>query len=102
MNRLIVPGIAAGFVAALSFLPAAAIAGPAGVAMPEMQNGMVQDVGWRRDRRRARNTVVDAPTTSVRTNDRYTDVDAPFTSIRSGPRGTWIRAPFVNIWAPRD
>lgn len=46
-------------------------------------------------------TEVDAPTTSVRTDDAYTDVDAPFTSVRKSPRGTWVRAPFVNLFVPR-
>ncbi len=97
MTRFVVPGLLSAAIATA----AAAVAGPGLAPMPELENATIQDVGWR-DRRRARNTVVDAPTTSVRTNDEFTDVDAPLTSIRSGPRGTWIRAPFVNIWAPRD
>lgn len=101
MTRLIVPGLLSAAVATAALLPAAAVAGPGIAPMPELETATVQQVGWR-DRRRARQTVVDAPTTSVRTDDEYTDVDAPLTSIRSGPRGTWIRAPFVNIWAPRD
>lgn len=102
MTRLIVPGLLTAAFAAVTLAPATTTAAPGLAPLPELETAAVQQVGWR-DRRRARNgTVVDAPTTSVRTNDEYTDVDAPFTSIRKGPRGTWIRAPFVNIFAPRD
>ena len=101
MTRSILPGLLPAAIAVAALLPATAVASPGLMPFPELENATIQEVGWR-DRRRARNTVVDAPTTSVRTNDEYTDVDAPFTSVRSGPRGTWIRAPFVNIFAPRD
>jgi hypothetical protein len=98
MTRLIIAGFAAVFAAAM-FLPGPASAGPAGVTKPIAGNALVTEAGWR-DRRRT--TVVDAPTTSVRTNNANTAVDAPFTTVRKSPRGTWIRAPFVNLWVPRN
>ena len=98
MTRLIIAGFAAVLAAAM-FLPGPASAGPAGAMKPIAGNTLVTEAGGR-DRRRT--TVVDVPTTSVRTNDANTDVDAPFTSIRKSPRGTWIRAPFVNLWVPRN
>ena len=99
MTRLMISGFVAALFGAAVFMPGLASAGPAGIVKPAAEGALVKQTGWR-DRRRA--TVVDAPTTSVRTNDAYTDVDAPFTKVRKGPRGTWIRAPFVNLWVPRD
>jgi hypothetical protein len=99
MTRLIISGFVTAFFGAAMFLPVPASAGPAGIAKPEANGTLVKETGWR-DRRRT--TVVDAPTTSVRTNDANTDVDAPFTTVRKSRRGTWIRAPFVNLWVPRD
>lgn len=105
MTRLIISGFVAAFFAAAMFLPAPATAGPAGLAKPSVENTLVKEAGWRNRRWWRSNgydTDVDAPTTSVRTNDAYTDVEAPLTSVRKGPRGTWVRAPFVNLWVPRD
>lgn len=99
MSRLIVSGFVSAFAAALFFAPVTASAGPSGFAMPSADNAMVQEIGWRR---RRRTTVVDAPTTSVRTNDSSTDVRAPFTDVRSNRKGTWVRAPFVNLFVPRN
>ena len=99
MTRLIIAGFAAALAAAM-FLPGPASAGPAGTMNPVAGNALVTEAGWRNRRRNT--TVVDAPTTSVSTNDANTDVDAPFTSVRKSPRGTWIRAPFVNLWVPRN
>ena len=98
MTRLIVSGFVLAFAATAMLAPATASAGPAGITIPSAENGMVQEVGWRR---RNRQTVVDAPTTSVRTDDSSTDVEAPFTSVRTGRRGTWVRAPFVNLFVPK-
>ena len=98
MTRLIVSGFLAAFGAAAVFAPATASAQPSGLTAPSAKNGMVQEVGWRR---RKRTTVVDAPTTSVRTNDAETDVRAPFTDVRTSRRGTWVRAPFVNLFVPK-
>jgi len=105
MTRLIISGFVAAFFAAAMFLPAPASAGPAGLAKPAAETALVQEAGWRRGRWWRSNgydTDVEAPTTSVRTNDAYMDVEAPLTSVRKGPRGTWIRAPFVNLYVPRD
>jgi hypothetical protein len=105
MTRLIMSGFVAAFFAAAMFLPAPAYAGPAGLVKPSAENTLIQEAGWRRGRWWRSNgydTDVEAPTTSVRTNDAYTDVDAPFTRVRKGPGGTWVRAPFVNLWVPRD
>ena len=66
MARLIIPGFLSAFAAAAVFTPVTASAGPAGLTIPTAKNAMVQEAGWRR---RQRTTVVDAPTTSVRTND---------------------------------
>jgi hypothetical protein len=107
MTRLIISSFAA-FFAGVLFLSVPASAGPvgiAGIAMPTAGTALVQEAGWRNRRWWRSNgytTDVDAPTTSVHTNDAYTDVDAPFTTVRKGPRGTWVRAPFVNLWVPRD
>ena len=98
MARLIIPGFLSAFAAAAVFTPVTASAGPAGLTIPTAKNAMVQEAGWRR---RQRTTVVDAPTTSVRTNDARTDVDAPFTSVRTSRKGTWVRAPFVNLFVPK-
>lgn len=98
MTRLIVPGFLAAFCAAAVFAPVTAGATPSGFTPPSAKNGMVQEVGWRR---RNRTTTVDAPTTSVRTNDANTDVRAPFTDVRTSRRGTWVRAPFVNLFVPK-
>ncbi|MEM8575223.1 MAG: hypothetical protein AAGF48_11380 [Pseudomonadota bacterium] len=98
MTRLIVPGFLAAFCAAAVFAPAMSHAQPSGLTIPSAKNGLVQEVGWRR---RNRTTVVDAPTTSVRTNDAETDVRAPFTDVRTSRRGTWVRAPFVNLFVPK-
>jgi hypothetical protein len=105
MTRLIISGFVAAFFAAALFLPAPASAGPAGLTKPSAENTLVKKAGWRKRRwwrSNGHTTDVEAPTTSVHTNDAYTDVDAPFTTVRKGPRGTWIRAPFVNLWVPRD
>ncbi len=105
MTRFIVSGFVAAFFAAAMFLPAPASAGPAGITKPAAETALVEKTGWRRGRWWRSNgytTDVDAPTTSVHTNDAYTDVDAPFTTVRKTPRGTYIRAPFVNLWVPRD
>jgi len=105
MTRLIISGFVAAFFAAAMLLPVPATAGPAGLAKPSVENTLVKEAGWRNRRWWRSNgydTDVDAPTTSVRTNDAYTDVEAPLTSVRKGPRGTWVRAPFVNLWVPRD
>jgi len=105
MTRLIIFGFVAAFFAAAMFLPTPASAGTMGLTKPEAETVLVQEAGWRRGRWWRSNgydTDVEAPTTSVRTNDAYTDVEAPFTSVRKGPRGTWIRAPFVNLYVPRD
>lgn len=99
MTRLIVSGFVATFFGAAMFLPGSASAGPAGITNPAAEGALVKEAGWRNRRGR---TVVDVPTTSVRTDDANTDVDAPFTTVRKGRRGTWIRAPFVNLWVPRD
>jgi hypothetical protein len=99
MTRLIISGFVAAFFAAAMFPPEPASAGPAGITKPAAESALVKEAGWRDRRRR---TVVNAPTTSVRTDDANTDVDAPFTTVRKSPRGTWIRAPFVNLWVPRD
>jgi hypothetical protein len=99
MTRLIVSGFLTAFCAAAVFAPATAIAGPAGLTVvPSAKNAMVQEVGWRR---RNRETVVDVPTTSVRTSDAETDVRAPFTDVKTSRRGTWVRAPFVNLFVPK-
>ncbi len=98
MTRLIISGVVAAFCAVAVFAPATASAQPSGFTIPSAKNGTVQEVGWRR---RKRTTVVDAPTTSVRSNDTTTDVRAPFTDVRSSPRGTWVRAPFVNLFVPK-
>jgi hypothetical protein len=98
MTRLIVSGFLTAFCAAAVFAPATASAGPTGLTLPSAKNGMVQEVGWRR---RNRETVVDVPTTSVRTNDGSTDVRAPFTDVKTSRRGTWVRAPFVNLFVPK-
>jgi predicted aminopeptidase len=106
MTRFIVSGFVAAFFAAAMLMPAPASAGPAGVANPAEEASLVQEAGYYKKRRWWRSngydTDVDAPTTSVRTNDAYTDVDAPFTSVRKSPGGTWVRAPFVNLFVPRD
>jgi hypothetical protein len=105
MTRLIISGFVAAFFAAAFFVPAPASAGPAGLTKPTAETTLVKKTGWRKHRwwrSNGETTDVDAPTTSVHTNDAYTDVDAPFTTVRKGPRGTWIRAPFVNLWVPRD
>ena len=101
MTRLIFSGFVAAVFGAALFLPGTASAGPAGLTKPEAGNALVTEAGWR-DRRRNRTTVVDAPTTSVRTNDGGTDVRAPFTDVRTGRNGTWVRAPFVNLFVPRN
>ena len=107
MTRLIISSFAA-FFAGVLFLAVPASAGPAGPARltkPTAETTLLKRAGWRKRRWWRSNgytTDVDAPTTSVHTNDAYTDVDAPFTTVRKGPRGTWIRAPFVNLWVPRD
>jgi hypothetical protein len=98
MTRLIVSGFLTAFCAAAVFAPATASAGPAGLTLPSAKNGMVQEVGLLR---RNRETVVDVPTTSVRTNDGSTDVRAPFTDVKTSRRGTWVRAPFVNLFVPK-
>ncbi len=98
MTRLIVPGFLAAFCTAAIFAPTMASAQASGLTVPSVKNGMVQEVGWRR---RNRTTVVEAPTTSVRTNDAETDVRAPFTDVRTSRRGTWVRAPFVNLFVPK-
>jgi hypothetical protein len=100
-----ISGFIAVFFTAAMFLPAPASAGPSGLTKPTAETSLVEEAGWRRGRWWRSNgydTDVDAPTTSVRTNDAYTDVEAPLTSVRKSPRGTWIRAPFVNLWVPRD
>ena len=105
MTRLIISSFFAAFLASIMFLSAPASAGPAGITKPAAETALVQEAGWRRGRWWRSNgydTDVDAPTTSVRTNDAYTDVEAPLTSVRKSPRGTWIRAPFVNLYVPRD
>ncbi len=105
MIRLTISGFVAVFFAAALFLPAPASAGPSGLTKPTAETALVQEVAWERRRwwrSDKSTTVVDAPTTSVRTNDAYTDVDAPFTSVRKSPRGTWVRAPFVNLFVPRN
>lgn len=105
MTRLIISGFVAAFFAAAMFLSAQATAGPAGLAKPSAETTLVEEAGWRNRRWWRSNgydTEVDAPTTSVRTNDAYTDVEAPLTSVRKGPRGTWVRAPFVDLFVPRD
>ena len=96
-------------VAAAAFAAVVGISSP-GSAAPVVHlksatdTNLVQNVDyvkrrwWRSNRY---DTEVDAPTTSVRTNDAYTDVDAPLTSVRKSPRGTWVRAPFVNLFVPR-
>jgi hypothetical protein len=104
MTRLIISSFAA-FFAGVLFLAVPASAGPAGLTKPMVGTPLVQEAGWRKRRwwrSNGETTDVEAPTTSVHTNDAYTDVDAPFTTVRKGPRGTWIRAPFVNLWVPRD
>jgi hypothetical protein len=105
MTPLIISSIAALFAGVL-FLSVPASAGPAGLTNPAAEKtSLVQEAGWRRGRWWRSNgytTDVDAPTTSVHTNDAHTDVDAPFATVRKGPRGTWVRAPFVNLWVPRD
>jgi len=98
MTRLTISGVVAAAFAAALFLPATASAASLGVTKPAAADTLIQKVG---SKNRRNTTVVDAPTTSVRTNDANTDVDAPFTSVRKSPRGTWIRAPFVNLWVPR-
>lgn len=98
MTRLFISGFVAAFCAAAVFAPVGASAQPSGLTVPVAKNGMLQDVGWRR---RNRTTVVDAPTTSVRTNDAETDVRAPFTDVRTSRKGTWVRAPFVNLFVPK-
>ena len=98
MTRLIVSGVVAAFCAAAVFAPATASAQPSGFTIPSANKGTVQEVGWRR---RHRTTVVDAPTTSVRSNDTNTSVRAPFTDVRTSPRGTYVRAPFVNLFVPK-
>jgi hypothetical protein len=98
MTRLIVSGVVAAFCAAAVFAPATASAQPSEFTIPSAKNGTVQEVGWRR---RNRTTVVDAPTTSVRSNDTNTSVRAPFTDVRTSPRGTYVRAPFVNLFVPK-
>lgn len=105
MTRLTISGFVAALFAAAMFLPAPASAGPSGLTMPTAETSSVQKVGWERRRWWRSNgyeTDVDAPTTSVRTDDAYTDVDAPLTTVRKSPRGTWVRAPFVNLFVPRD
>jgi len=105
MTRLIVSGFVAAFFAAAMFLPAPASASPMGLTDYAADASLVKEAGWYRRRWWRSNgyeTDVDAPTTSVRTNDAYTDVDAPLTTVRKGPRGTWVRAPFVNLFVPRD
>jgi magnesium transporter len=98
MTRLIVSGILSAFCAAAVFAPASAGATPSGLTIPAAKDAIVHEAGWRR---RSRTTVVDAPTTSVRTNDSTTDVQAPFTDVRTSRRGTWVRAPFVNLFVPK-
>ena len=93
--------------AALLFsVPSEASAAAGTVMKPVADPALVQNVDYERKRRWWRgngyDTDVDAPTTSVRTNDANTDVDAPFTTVRKSPRGTWVRAPFVNLFVPRD
>lgn len=100
MTHLIFSVFVAAFFSAVMFPSGPASAGLVGIMRPAAEGTLVTEAGWR-DRRR-RTTTVDAPTTSVRTNDANTDVDAPFTSVRKSPRGTWIRAPFVNLWVPRN
>ncbi|MGH6735956.1 MAG: hypothetical protein ACRECX_07740 [Methyloceanibacter sp.] len=106
MTRLIVSGFVAAFFAAAMFLPLPASAGPMGLTDHTTDASLVQEAGYYKKRRWWRSngyeTDVDAPTTSVRTNDAYTDVDAPFAKVRKSPGGTWVRAPFVNLWVPRD
>ena len=98
MTRLIVSGFLSAVCAAALFATAPASAAPAGLTIPAAENGIVHEVG---QRRRNDTTVVDAPTTSVRTNNSSTDVNAPFTSVKTGRRGTWVRAPFVNLFVPK-
>jgi len=98
MTRLIVSGFLSAACAAALFATAPASAAPSGLTVPSAQNGIVHEAGWRR---RNNTTVVDAPTTSVRTNNSRTDVEAPFTSVKTGRRGTWVRAPFVNLFVPK-
>ena len=98
MTRLIVSGILSAFCAAAIVAPVSAGAAPSGLTIPVAKNAVVHEAGWRR---RNRTTVVDAPTTSVRTNDSNTDVRAPFTDVRTSRRGTWVRAPFVNLFVPK-
>lgn len=105
MTRLMISGFVAAFFAAAMFLPPPASAGPAGLTKPSAETTMVTEAGWRNRRWWRSNgydTEVDAPTTSVRTNDATTDVEAPLTSVRKSPRGTWVRAPFVNLFVPRN
>ena len=105
MTRLIISSFFVAFLASVAFLSAPASAGPAGITKPMAETALVQEAGWRRGRwwrSSGYDTDVDAPTTSVRTNDAYTDVEAPLTSVQKGPNGTHIRAPFVNLWVPRD
>ena len=98
MTRLFVSGVATAFLSAVMFAPGPAAATPSGLVKPSAKNADVHQTGWRA-RRRA--TIVDAPTTSVRSDGVRTGVDAPLTSVRTGRRGTWVRAPFVNLWVPK-
>lgn len=98
MTRLIVSGFISAFAVAAFLAPVTASAGPTGITVPTADNAMVHEAGWRR---RNRTTVVDAPTTSVRTNDSSTNVRAPFTDVRTSRKGTWVRAPFVNLFVPK-
>lgn len=106
MTRLTISGFVAAFFAAAMLTPAPASAGPTGLTKPMAETSLVKEAGYWQRRRWWRSngydTEVDAPTTSVQTNDAYTDVEAPFTSVRKSPRGTWVRAPFVNLFVPRD
>ena len=104
MTRLIISSFVAAFFAAAMLMPVTASAGPIGLTNHAADASLVQEAGYRGRRWWRGNrydTEVDAPTTSVRTNDTHTEVDAPFTSVRKSPRGTWVRAPFVNIFVPR-
>jgi hypothetical protein len=105
MSRLISFGFVAAFLGAIMLIPAPASAGAAGIVAHPADASLVQNVDYYRRRWWRSNgytTDVDAPTTSVHTNDAYTAVDAPFTTVRKSPRGTWVRAPFVNLFVPRD
>ena len=106
MTRLIISSFVAAFFAVVMLLPVPASAGSFGITSSTAREAsLVKEAGWRNRRWWRSNgydTEVDAPTTSVRTNNRKTDVEsAVYLRAFRPPRYVDSRAVREYLGAPR-